>query len=104
MYNSTGEESLNVRMLSNVLAEVVDWELLGINLGLEMHKLEEIKAKCGGDPVMCKNKMYDIWLRQNTEASWRDVVQALEKLGEMKIAQRVLQTQMEGRLRCATFR
>ena len=82
-----------------MLSEVVDWESFGINLGIEMHKLDEIKAMCGGDLVMCKNRMYDTWLRRCTNASWRDVLQALEKIGEMKVAQKILQTQLEGKVK-----
>ncbi len=93
---SLEDESLNVRALSNVLSEVADWESLGINLGIEMYKLDEIKAKCSGDPVMCKYRMLDMWLRLNTEASWKDVFIALEKIGEKKVAHKIMQVQPEG--------
>lgn len=88
---------LNVRSLANVLSEVVNWEMFGINLGFEMHKLDEIKARYNGDLVMCKNRLYDMWLRQNTQASWKDVIQALQNMGEMKVAQKIPQFQLEGK-------
>lgn len=84
-----GNEPPDIRSLSYMLTEVYNWEVLGIHLGIKMHKLEEIKGKCQGDLEMCKNRLYDTWLRQNTDASWKEIVQALKLMEERNIADKI---------------
>lgn len=54
-----------------------------------MQKLEEIKQQFHGDIAMCKNKLYDTWLRQQTDPSWGEIVDALEQIEENNIADRI---------------
>ena len=60
-----------------------------MNLGIKMHKLEEIRLACHGDLEMCKNRLYDTWLRQNTNPSWKEVVDALEQMEEKNLADKI---------------
>ena len=86
---SIGNEPLDIRSLSRVLASVYNWETLGINLGIQMARLQEIRQLCSGDLEMCKNRLYDLWLRQNTSPTWRDVVDALEQMEENSLADKI---------------
>lgn len=54
-----------------------------------MQKLEEIRQQYHGDLEMCKNKLYDMWLRQQTDPSWREIVDALEQIEENNIADKI---------------
>lgn len=84
-----GAEPLDVRSLSTLLATIFNWESLGIRLGLQMHQLEKIRHDCQGDLEMCKNRLYDCWLRQNTNPTWRQVVEALEQMEENNLADKI---------------
>lgn len=64
----------------NQLAEVSEWELLGSNLGIKKHKLNEIKEERRGKASHCRMDMLDYWLRSDVKASWLKLVQALEKM------------------------
>lgn len=84
-----GNETPDIRTLSILLASVFSWENLGVQLGIEMYKLKEIRDYCNGDLEMCKNRLYDLWLRQNTSPTWREVVNALELIEEKNLADRI---------------
>lgn len=61
-------------------------------MGITMQKLEEIKQQYHGDLEMCKNKLYDMWLRQTTDPSWREIVGALEQIEENSLADKLRKT------------
>jgi hypothetical protein len=84
-----GSEPLDIRSLSHLLASVYSWENLGVKLGITMQKLQDIKQQHQGDLEMCKNKLYDLWLRQTPDPSWRDVVSALEQVDENSLADKI---------------
>lgn len=58
-------------------------------MGIPILRIEEIKLQYHGDLDMCKNKLYDIWLKQNTNPSWNEVVDALEKIEENYLADKI---------------
>lgn len=60
-----------------------------MKLGIPIQKLQEIRQQYQGDLEMCKNKLYDLWLRQTTDPSWRDVVNALEQIEENSLADKI---------------
>ena len=97
-----GNEPLDIRSLSLLLASVYNWENLGIKLGISMQKLQEIKQHHSGDLEMCKNRLYDTWLRLTTDPSWMEIVDALEQIEENSLADRIrrvfLQTHSESEL------
>ena len=78
-----------MRSLSILLASVYNWENLGVKLNITMQKLQEIKLQYNGDLDMCKNKLYDTWLRQNSNPSWREIVEALEQIEENNLARKI---------------
>lgn len=84
-----GTEPPEIRSLSLLLASVYNWENLGVKLGITMQKLQEIKQQYHDDLEMCKNRLYDMWLRQTTEPSWREIVDALEQIEENNLADKI---------------
>ena len=75
------------------LAEVTDWHSLGLKLGLRPSQLDKIVQEVPpGDGFVerVKSRVLDMWMRGKTDTpSWRDVVTALHKMGDMRTADRM---------------
>ena len=76
--------------LCNELASVSDWRKLGLNLGVKDYELEQIERSrsaegCDG----WKRETFSLWLRCKSSASWRDVVGALQQMGENTVAEKI---------------
>ena len=56
-----------------------DWIVFGVSLGIPPRKLNSIKINDpNGGVENWKLKMFQFWLQYKTDASWKDVVRALE--------------------------
>ena len=64
------------------------WYSLGIELGLENHVLDSIKAR-HSNPNRCKREMFKQWLDITPNASWSTLLTALEGIGATEISERV---------------
>ena len=79
-----------LKELSNALDSVVDWFSLGVKLGLEDHELRTIERNYRGDGnERCKLEMLSRWLRSDELLTWKAVVDALQQMGEHKVASRI---------------
>ena len=79
-----------MKTLYNELAGVSDWRRLGLYLGVQDHKLDQIE--CSRPAEGCdvwKRETFSLWLRCTPSASWRDVVGALRRMGEKTIAEKI---------------
>ena len=56
------------------------WRDIGLQLNLDISILNEIRANCQGDVRECCTIMFDKWLKQDTEASWRRVLDACRRV------------------------
>ena len=99
MYVSTETEaqtSPDLKTLSIELATVSDWYTLGLMLGLRVDQLKEIET---GNPTAgvkrWKSEMLDKWLRSDPNASWKNVVAALQNMEEHAVAKRVIRTYIQ---------
>ena len=45
-----------------------------------------------------KAEMLDLWLHHTPNATWDDVIRALEPMGENRVAENILQIRREGKL------
>ena len=76
-------KELNVKNIVNVLHVAKfsdgDWELLGLQL-IEHTDLTTIEAKRYGKPGLCMMDMVSQWLRNESEASWDKLAEAVEKV------------------------
>ena len=78
---------LTVKLLSEELKCVNDWYVFGVALGIPVSELDCIKSRKPFDTVESwKISMYSVWLRANADASWKQVVQALEQTSNLDLA------------------
>ena len=80
----------NIATLCNELSDIFDWFTLGLNLGVPYHKLEEVRRNYSveGHGALRRETLV-LWLRRTSNASWRDVVQALRQMEEENVAGRI---------------
>ena len=58
---------------------MTDWKLFGVSLDVPVENLDTIKLNDPhGGVENWKMEMFQFWLRSKPDASWKDVVQALE--------------------------
>ena len=68
-----------MRNITNELVDVIDWELVGVELGISATKLHEIRANRMNNGPLCKISMADTWLRSDVNASWEKLADALDE-------------------------
>jgi len=57
------------------------WHDLGVQLKLDVDKLNTIKANCLGNVEQCCTEMYQFWLQSDPKASWEKLAKALQSIG-----------------------
>ena len=73
---------LNVNTLTSILKGVSEWEMFGLELGVEWAKIKAIRIiRRDMNPHLCMADLLDHWLEHNLEASWEGVITALEEIG-----------------------
>ena len=88
--------ALNLQNLSSELASVIDWFSLGLNLGLQKHELTKIERDYQGNDRR-RVEMLDLWLHRTPNATWEDVVRALQQMGENTVAEIIREKYIRGR-------
>ena len=89
---------LNVKNLYSELTTVTDWYRLGLYLDLKTHELGKIEQNYtnqGCDRRMLV--MLALWLRSTPTATWKDVVSALQQMGENRVAENIRQKYIRGK-------
>ena len=86
---------LNFNNLCAELKTVNDWHQLGINLRVLAHDLIEIEHNYQKNDRQ-RAEMLDLWLRRTPNAVWEDVVNALQQMGENRVAQNIRQKYIRG--------
>ena len=77
------------------LKDVVDWQSLGLELGLLYPTLKRIKKEQHGDISDCMMEMLAAWLQQQDNVSrkgvpsWSVLRRALEEIGEHQLASEI---------------
>ena len=93
---SPTDSALNLKNLSSELATVINWFLLGINLGLQKHELTKIERDYQGNDRR-RVEMLNLWLQRTPNATWEDVVDALQQMGENRVAENIREKYIRGR-------
>ena len=76
-----------VKELDQYLRDLVHWERFALHLpGIDQTDTDTIKENSRDDVVDRKLDLYKKWLKVYPNASWDDVIQALEKVEENAIA------------------
>jgi len=84
------ESTLSVPNISRELVSVSDWYLLGIKLGLQPHDLRKIQqSHPSANCERWKVEVIDLWLRNSLGSSWKDVVDAVNQMGEHAVARKI---------------
>ena len=79
---------LNIQNLDYELKEITDYFQLGIMLGLEYRELKGIDDQYTSTTRRMEETL-GLWLLHTSNASWSDVVTALQKMNQNKIAERI---------------
>ena len=78
---------LTLQCLLEELKDVDNWFVLGIFLGVPVKQLKKIESShLQGDLEIAKKDMLQYWLDDNVNASWKDVVRALEQTDHLVLA------------------
>ena len=69
---------------------MADWKLFGVSLDIPVEDLDAIKLNDPhGRVENWKMEMFQLWLQSKPDASWKDVIQALELNNHGLLAARV---------------
>ena len=84
-------------VLCRELISVSDWRSLGLNLGVRDYELDQIESShptegCG----RWRQKTISLWLGRASSASWENVIQALQMMGENRLPERIHQKYIGG--------
>ena len=85
---SDSVDSPTVDQLVQELNEVTEWQSLGNFLGLSMSVIKEIDRD-SHDTASKRLAMFDKWLRNEVKPSWEKVIEGLEKMSELRLANRL---------------
>ena len=88
--------ALNFKSLCGELKTVTDWHQLGINLGVPADELRRIERDYQGNDRR-RAEMLDLWLQRTPNATWEDVVRALQQMGENAVAEEIREKYIKGR-------
>ena len=78
-------------------ADVTDWYMLGLYMGVPQKDLTYIEKQSSGQgSARCRAELFGVWMKRTPNASWELIAAALVKLGETVLAEKV-------RTRCAAL-
>ena len=75
--------------LIKAIESLSDWRKLGTYLGIPHHDLKTIAEDHPENTEACKGAMVEKWLHTNPSATWKDVMEAVGKLPDVAIAQKI---------------
>lgn len=88
---------LTLKNIDPILAEVLDWHTLGVNLDLPVQYLQEIKINYSAYGTgRQKQEMITTWLQYDTEASWNKLASALKEMGKHVAADKIWNAHIPG--------
>ena len=84
-------ESPSLPQLLIELKDITDWRPLGMYLHVPRSKLNAIEAQYlhSQGTGRCKEEVLSAWLRGNPDASWKEIVNALNLIDEQTLAGRL---------------
>ena len=88
----TGMSSLELCLLSFLeeTAEVTDWYMLGLYMGVPQNDLAHIEKQTSSQgSARCRAELFGVWMKRTPNASWELIAAALVKLGETVLAEKV---------------
>ena len=89
VYFMSDDRELTIQNLVYELKDLINWKLLGIQLGLNKSTLDKIEVDVNGKPNsvdLAKLELFDRWLKSGELHNWKQVIEALKKIDEIKLA------------------
>ena len=71
------------------MVKVKNWYSLGLQLDIKDNDLDTIESNRPQDQEGCKRDMFRTWLNNGPQASYRQLVQALDEMGDVSEADRL---------------
>ena len=79
------------RVISHeLLCKVVDWDVLGIYLGLDENEIVEIERDYQSN-ARRRIEMLAKWMNKDVDASWRKVIDALGSMSQVRLAKQLME-------------
>ena len=76
-----------MNLLVETVSDVTDWHTLGLKLGLTMSQLSDIHVTYHVYGVgRLKAEIFNVWLKSSPNASWTDLITALNTMNEHRVA------------------
>ena len=93
MYSEPG-----LRDILDEIEDVNDWHALGIHLRLDIAQLDQIEEQyfATHGHRRCKTKMIGLWLKVKPDVSWHMLIEALKKIKEESLADRLTAKYLSG--------
>ena len=88
---------LDARTILEQLKNVTEWHELGIHLNVPHSALCTFEVNYPRDAERCKSEMVNAWLRQDKDASWGKLAQALSAVGYRVLSEELSQLHQEGK-------
>ena len=94
--NHCAMEKPTVRKLAEYLVDLIDWTMFAQYLpGIKERHIQKIEKENKGKVDDQKRALYRKWLEVYPDASWNDVIEALEKAERKDIAEKVKRKEEE---------
>ena len=76
------------QLVAEELREITDWNKLGVHLGVPDPVRREIELQFSPvhGPGRCRSELISKWWRRSPNANWGDVIGALKKMEENRLA------------------
>ena len=74
----------------------INWYELGINLMIPNQQLSIIRKNYSQNVQMCCTKMFESWLQVDPTANWNKLIEALEKINHITLAEEVRSSILQG--------
>ena len=93
-----GHEELSQLLV--LLSPIVNWNLLGIHLGIHHHELQKIDKEERGSVDNCLAAMLQRWIQEKDavkkygRATKESLVSALRKMDEIKLSETIAQAEL----------
>ena len=72
------------------LETVTEWHELGMYLGVRLYELDRIEKECSTNTRRLQRTLR-LWLQRAQNASWVDVVSALQRMRQNRVAESIIQ-------------
>ena len=80
---------MGLKQVLECTKQVVQWDLLGIQLGIDPTVIRMIQHQHSHSVEQCKMEMFTRWLVSEENPTWEKLVEALENRGDSTVAREI---------------